>query len=219
MFQQLTIDIMSVLFRYKSIVFWQLIAVCAFATATLAQQLPQLPAPPPMQLVSKSERSQLDEARDPKARLRETMTLAEAHLSSAEKLTDDKSFDEALSELGKYLGLLGDLRDYIAKLDQNKTSTRDLYRHFEMQVRAHIPRLAIIQRTTPASYVRNIKDAEDFIKDTRAEALDSFYGHSVLKEPAPGKSSMPQGAPKGSAPDKTQTPPSGGPNSAQTKHP
>jgi hypothetical protein len=125
---------------------------------------------------------------DPKTRAKATMTLAIDHLTQAEKLTNDRKFDEASAELGSYLGLIGDLRDYIATLDPNKGSTRDLYRHFEWDVRPHIPRLAVIQRTTPASYVRNIKDAEEFIKDTRAEALDSFYGHTVLREPPPKSS-------------------------------
>jgi hypothetical protein len=199
---------MSVLFRYESIILLQLAAACALVTSTAAQQpeLPRLPAPPPMHLVSKSERSQLDETRDPKGRLHETMTLAESHLTRAEKLTDDKKFDEALTELGDYLGLIGDLRDYCSKLDANKNSTRDLYRHFEWQVRTHIPRLAVIQRATPADYAPNIKDAEEFIKDTRAEALDSFYGHSVLRELPPEKAAPP--ASSGGAKD-----------AAQTKHP
>src|SRR5215831_6671888 len=151
-----------------------------------------------MHLVTKSDRSELDGARDPKARLKATLTIAEDHLTRAEKFTDDKKFDEALAELGDYLGLIGDLRDYFVKLDPNKNGTRDLYRHFEYQVRTHIPRLAIIQRTTPAAYVRNIKDAEEFIKDTRDEALDSFYGHTVLKEPPPEKALAP---PSGGAKD------------------
>jgi hypothetical protein len=199
---------MSVLFRYQSIILLQLAAACATVTSTAAQQpeLPSLPAPPPMHLVSKSERSQLDEARDPKARLHETMTLAESHLTRAEKLTDDKKFDEALTELGDYLGVIGDLRDYCSKLDANKNSTRDLYRHFEWQVRTHIPRLAVIQRATPAAYAPNVKAAEEFIKDTRAEALDSFYGHSVLREPPP----------EGAAPPASS---GGAKDAAQTKHP
>jgi hypothetical protein len=199
---------MSVSFRYESIVLLQLVAACALITSSAAQQpeLPRLPAPPPMHLVSKSERSQLDEARDPKSRLHQTMTLAEDHLTRAEKFTEERKFDEASAELGSYLGLIGDLRDYIATLNHDKTGTRDLNRHFEIEVRAHMPRLAVIQRTTPASYVLNIKDAEDFIKDTRAEALDSFYGHSVLREPPPEQTATPAGS--GSAKD-----------SAQTKHP
>ena len=136
-----------------------------------------------MHFVSKAERSQLDEKRDPKERLRATLALALERLNRAEKTTNERNYDEALAELGGYLGLIGDLRDFIARLDQNKGSTRDLYRHFEMEVRKHIPHLGMIQRTTPAAYVRNIKEASEFIKDTIAEALDSFYGHSVLREP------------------------------------
>ena len=150
------------------------------------------------------------------------MTIAELHLTRAEKLTDEKKFDEALAELGGYLGLIGDLRDYVAKLDQSKGSTRDLYRHFELQVRPHIPRLAIIQRTTPASYVRNIKDAEEFIKDTRAEALDSFYGHSVLREPPPPEKNLSpmSGGIKSSPPEKALAPTSSGAKDpAQPKRP
>jgi hypothetical protein len=196
---------MSVSFRYESLVLLQVVAACALVTSTAAQQpeLPRLPAPPPMHLVSKSERSQLDETRDPKSRLHQTMILAEDHLTRIEKLTGERKFDEASAELGSYLGLIGDLRDYIAKLNHDKNSTRDLYRHFEIEVRAHIPRLAIIQRTTPAAYVLNVKDAEEFIKDTRAEALDSFYGHSVLRDPPPEKAEPP--ATSAGAKDSAQT--------------
>jgi hypothetical protein len=209
---------MSVSFRYESMVLLQVIAACALATSTPAQQpqLPHLPAPPPMHFVSKSERSQLDGTRDGKARLRETMALAEVRLTRAEQMTNDKNFTEALGDLGGYLGLIGDLRDYFAKLDQGKNSTRDLYRHFEMQVRAHIPRLAVIQRTTPAAYVRNIKDAEEFIKDTRSEALDSFYGHSVLREPPPEKAQTP---PPGTAKDSMQPAAAGAKDSSPTRRP
>jgi hypothetical protein len=214
---------MSVSLRYQSIVFVQVITACAFAASAAAQdpKLPHLPAPPPMHLVSKSDRTELDEARDPKSRLRASMTIAELHLTRAEKLTEDKKFDEALAELGGYLGLIGDLRDYVSTLDPNKGNTRDLYRHFEWQVRTHIPRLAIIQRTTPASYLRNIRDAEDFIKETRAEALDSFYGHSVLREPPPPEKNLsPMSGGVKSSPEKSLAPASNGAKDpAQPKRP
>ena len=151
-----------------------------------------MPAPPPMRLVSRTERSQLDATRDPKTRLRSEIKLAEDRLARAENLTTQKAFEEASRELGGYLGLIGDLRAFIATLEHDKGSTRDLYRHIEMSVRPHIPRLAVMRRSTPAAYSVHIKDAEEYIKDTRAEALDSFYGHSVLREPSP--------------PEKAQTP-------------
>ena len=216
---------MSVSLRYRSIIVLQVIAACAFAGSASAQdpQLPHLPAPPPMHFVSKSDRSQLDGSREPKDRLRSSMTLAIDHLTRAEGFTNEKKFDEALAELGAYLGVIGDLRDFIAKLDPNKGSTRDLYRHLDLQVRPHIPRLALIQRTTPAAYVRNLKDAEEFIKDTRAEALDSFYGHSVLREPPAQndqKDLSTSGGTKNSPPEKSLVPAANGAKDpAQPKRP
>jgi len=148
-----------------------------------------MPAPPPMRFVTRSERSELDSARDPKARLRATVSLAEGHLQRAEAFTTEKKFEAAATELGEYLGLIGDMRSFIATLTPDKGSTRDICRHFEISVRPHIPRLAVMRRDTPAVYSINIKDAEEYIKDTREEALDSFYGHSVLREPEPEKKS------------------------------
>ena len=201
---------MSVSLRYGSIFLLQVIGTCLLSMSGAAQQ-PQMPAPPPLRLVSRSERSQLDEARDAKARLHATITLAEDHLTQAESLTTQKKFDEASAEVGSYLGLIGDLRDYISKLNNDKTSTRDICRHFEWDVRLHIPRLAVMRRDTPAAYSLYIKDAEEFIKDTRAEALDSFYGHSVLREPAPSNTSPVE---PGKAPAAA-----GAKDSPQTKHP
>jgi hypothetical protein len=179
----------------------QIIVACALSTCAVAQQprSPRMPAPPPMRFVSRPERSQLDAARDPKARLRATITLAEDHLVRVEDFTSQRKFDEASAELGGYLGLIGDLRAFVATLNRDKGSTRDIYRHFEIAVRPHIPRLAVLRRTTPAGYAMNIKDAEEYIKDTRSEALDSFYGHSVLREPETpeNKSEGPKDPPNG----------------------
>jgi|SRR6185436_6322529 len=184
-------------FRQASILLAQVIATCGLATCALGQpaQGPRMPAPPPMRFVSRTERSQLDAAKDPKSRLRSTIKLAEDRLIRAESLTTQKAYEEASVELGGYLGLIGDLRAFIATLEHDKGSTRDMYRHLEISVRPHIPRLAVMRRSTPASYALHLKDAEEYIKDTRAEALDSFYGHSVLREPSPEKSPTPKSSP------------------------
>ncbi len=185
---------MAIRFRQASVLLAQVITACGLATCALGQpvQGPRMPAPPPMRFVSRTERSQLDAAKDPKARLRSTIKLAEERLLRAENLTNQKAYDEASMELGGYLGLIGDLRAFIATLEREKGSTRDMYRHLEISVRPHIPRLAVMRRSTPALYALHLKDAEEYIKDTRSEALDSFYGHSVLREPSPEKSPTPE---------------------------
>ena len=163
----------------------QVVVVCAIPASLCAQpRTPQLPAPPPMRFVSRDERSQLMAAKDIKARLRTTIELAEAHLLRSEESTSQKRFDQASAEVGRYLGLVDDARVILGGLNRDKNSTRDLYRRFEIALRAHVPRLAVIRRTTPAEYASHIKAAEEFARDTRTEALDSFYGHSVLREDA-----------------------------------
>jgi hypothetical protein len=160
------------------------IAASAFTVKTFSQQprTPQLPAPPPMRFVSRSERSQLNSAKDPKGRLRATIALGEEHLARAEAFTQSQKFDMASEELGSYLGLIDDVRAFAASMDRDKGSTRDLYRHLEMAVRPHLPRLAVMRRATPAQYSGNIRNAEEYLKDARAEALDSFYGHTVIRD-------------------------------------
>lgn len=180
----------------------QVVAACGLSTCALAQQPnPRLPAPPPMRFVSRVERTQLDTTKDGKARMRSTIKLAEERLARAENLTNQKAFDEASVEIGCYLGLIGYLREFTTQLDREKGSTRDIYRHIEIGVRPHIPRLAVLRRSTPAAYSVHIRDAEEYIKDTRAEALDSFYGHTVLREPpqknqTPDTAKEPPGTPK-----------------------
>ena len=160
------------------------ILICILSLGAIAQQprSPQLPAPPPMRSVSLQERSQLNASRDPKSRIRNTIDLAAGRLTRTEEFTSQNRFDLASEELGGYLGLIDNVRAFIAGLNREKASTRDLYRHLEIALRAHIPRLAVMRRSTPASYAGNLKAAEEYVRDARSEALDSFYGHSVLRE-------------------------------------
>jgi hypothetical protein len=83
--------------------------------------------------------------------------------------------------------LLDNVRAFIRGMSRDKGSTRDLYRHFEIALRAHIPRIAVMRRSTPADYAGHLKDAEEYLRNLRSEALDSFYGQSVLRDDAGDK--------------------------------
>jgi hypothetical protein len=140
-----------------------------------------MPAPPPMRFVSQAERDQLTAARDPKARVRTTIDLAADHLTHAERFTSEKKFAHASEELGGYLGLIDNAVGFIGDLTRDKSSTRDLYRHVDIALRAQIPRIAVMRRSTPAEYAANLKAVEEYARDTRAEVLEAFYGHTVLR--------------------------------------
>lgn len=167
------------------------IFVLAFAclpsvSAQSQQPQPQatpLPAPPPLKLITKEERAQLDQTKDQKDRLKLTMDLAVAHLTRAEQLTMQTEYEKASEEVGTYHALIENSLEMLGTLKQDSGKTRDLYKRLEMALRAHGPRLTAMRRVTPLEFAVWIKRVEDFARDGRTEALNSFYGHTVLREP------------------------------------
>jgi hypothetical protein len=158
------------------------IPICLLsATAQAQPRTPELPVPPPMRFVAHDDRSQLTGTRDAKARVRLTIDLSNARLTRTEELTTQKQFEQAAEALGNYLGLVEDVRHYIGGLKIGRTNTQDLCRRLDIALRGQIPRLAVLRRSTPAEYAGNIKEAEDFIRNTRTEALESFFGHAVFQ--------------------------------------
>jgi hypothetical protein len=99
-----------------------------------------------------------------------------------EALTSRKEFEKASEVLGTYLGLIEDAMRFIGDMPREKNSTRDHYRRLDIALRAQIPRLAVMRRDTPSDYAIHLKSAEEFARNTRTEALESFYGHTVLRE-------------------------------------
>lgn len=135
-----------------------------------------------MRVVARDDRAQLSATKDAKARVRRTIELAEARLTHMETLTSHKKFEQASETLGNYLALIEDAMHFIGEMPRDKNSTRDLYRRLDIALRAQIPRLAVMRRDTPSDYAIHLKSAEEFARDTRTEALESFYGHTVLRE-------------------------------------
>ena len=141
-----------------------------------------MPAPPPMRFVSRDERSQLNTAKDPKARLRATLDFANEHLNKVEDFSAQRKFDQASEELGRYLGLLEDAQNLLFAMNSGKGNTRDLYRHVEIGLRPLPPRLAVVRRLTPVEYAGHIKTAEEYTRDLRSRILDTFYGPAQLRD-------------------------------------
>ncbi len=139
-------------------------------------------APPPLKIISRPERSQLNDSKDPKARVRTTLDLAEAHLANAETETSQQNYDGAAAEAGKYWALVEDVFSFLKTVNRDSNKTRDLYKRVELTLRAQGPRLSAMRRSTPSEYAVWIKEIEDFARSGRTEALNSFYGHTVLRD-------------------------------------
>ena len=139
-------------------------------------------APPPLKTISRQERSQLNESKDAKARVKVTLELALVHLAEAEALTSQHDYPAAAAGAGRYWALVEDLFAFLKTMKGDSDKTRDLYKRVELALRAQGPRLSAIRRGTPAEYSVWIKEIEDFARNGRTEALNSFYGHTVFRD-------------------------------------
>ena len=149
-----------------------------------------LTAPPPFKMIVKEERAALDAAaNDPKKRLKLTIEFADGHLLSAEQHTTRENYEAASTEVGMYQALIENALQFLSTFKRDSNKTRDLYKRLELALRADGPRLTAMRRTTPLEFAVWIKKVEDFARDGRTEALNSFYGHTVVK---PDKSDKPK---------------------------
>lgn len=172
-----------------------LLLAAAQGAIAIAQEPHAAPdfAPPPMKVVAPQERSQIDGADGAKSRLKITIALAETHLSSAETSNSRSDFAAASAAIGRYWGLLEDAFGFLKTMKADSNKARDLYKRLELSLRSHGPRLVAMRRGTPAEYSVWIKEVEEFARNGRTEALNSFYGHTVLREPSPKPPIKPEG--------------------------
>jgi hypothetical protein len=156
--------------------------VCAQEQQPTPQPTP-LTAPPPLRTIPQSEKQKLESLTDAKQRLKQTIEFAIQHLSAAEKHTSDGNYDAASYEVGSYHALVQNALTFLATMKRDSNKTRDLYKRFELALRADGPRLTAMRRVTPLEFAVWIKQVEEFARESRTEALNSFYGHTVVRDP------------------------------------
>jgi len=159
--------------------------VCAQEEQPSPQPQPTpLTAPPPFKTIPKDERARLEmHKKDSSKRLKMTIEFAVNHLTLAEQHTEQSKYDAAAAEVGMYHALIEDALEFLSTFKRDSNKTRDLYKRLELALRAHGPRLTSMRRTTPLEFAVWIKQVEDFARDGRTEALNSFYGHTVVSDP------------------------------------
>jgi len=157
---------------------------CLTSGASAQEQTFMPSAPPPMKFISNTERGQLSAAHDAKARLKASMEIAANRLLRAEQFTADQRFIDACRELGIYQAVLEDTLKFLGQQKADSDKTRDLYKKFEIQLRADAIRLESIRRVTPSDYAVHVKSIRDFTDNARTDALNCFFSDTVLPDAA-----------------------------------
>jgi hypothetical protein len=165
-----------------------LLLACACAPAVYAQdpqaqpQPTPLTAPPPFKMIVKEERLAIEQTNDNSRRLKLTIEYASAHLTRAEQHTSREAYEAASTEIGMYQALIENALEFLRSLKRDSNKTRDLCKRLELSLRADGPRLTAMRRITPLEFAVWIKKVEEFARDARTEALNTFYGHTVVRE-------------------------------------
>jgi hypothetical protein len=161
------------------------------------QPQPQREAgPPPMRYIPPDVRQRLEGAKDAKARARLCMEIAEERLARAAQLAGEDRFEASTAEIGIYEAVVEDtVRTLHSSSGEGKVNNkfRDIFKRVEITLRSHVTRLESIRRVLPERHAVYLKDAIDFVRDRRDQALSAFYSDAVIREPRRPETTTPEG--------------------------
>jgi hypothetical protein len=137
-------------------------------------------APPPLRLVTKAERTALDDARDIKARTKLALEYMSDHLTQAEALNEKHEYDAMYTELGGFHGLLDNELLFLIKGDSSSKKVLNNLKRFEIGLRGFMPRLEVIHRELPFRYEEYVRKLIAYVRNARTRALDPLFGDTVI---------------------------------------
>jgi hypothetical protein len=171
-----------------------LAVVCGDARAQEAQAPQQRDeGPPPLRYLPQDVRGRLEAERDPKARARLGMLIAEECLMRAEQFADQDQFVAATGQVGVYEAVVADTIGFLDRPGRANNKLRDILKRVEITLRAHVTRLESIRRGLPSQHAVYLLDAIDFVRDHRDKALGAFYDDNVIREPNRPAQPLPAG--------------------------
>jgi hypothetical protein len=139
--------------------------------------------PPPMRYMPDDVRRRLEGERDPKARARLSMEIAEERLALAAQYAEADRFEAATGEVGVYEAVVDDTIRSLQTSGRVNNKLRDIFKRVEITLRSHVTRLESIRRVLPSQHAVYLKEAIEFVRDHRDLALAAFYDDTVAPEP------------------------------------
>lgn len=158
---------------------------CVLLLAGLAFGQPTFDtAPPPLKIISKTERDQLDMAkRDVKKRTQTALELMSARLKEAELQIAQEQLDQMYKELGGFHGLMDDMMAFLEASDRDSGKVLSNFKRFEIGLRQFRPRLELIRRDIPSNYEPYVRNLIMYVRDARSKAVEPLFGDTVVPKP------------------------------------
>jgi len=151
-----------------------------FCQINAAQENLEIAAPPPLKIITKTEKSQLEAETDIKRRTILSIKLMEARLLKAENLTAAEDFQAMFAELGGFHALMDDTIDFLRKHDNDSNKVLYNFKRIELTLRKYNTRLELIRRELPIRYEPYVRKLVKYVREARSKAVEPFFDDSVM---------------------------------------
>jgi hypothetical protein len=158
------------------------LAFCFPATA-LAQPEEADVAPPPMKLISKEEKQQLEAEPNVKKYTQLALELMETRLKNAETLTTENNYREALNTLGGFQILLENTLGFLSRNNIESDKVQTNLKKLEISLREKTSRLEIMRRAMPSRYAFYVQKLIRIVRDARSKAVEPLFSDTVVPQP------------------------------------
>jgi len=161
--------------------FWLLVVGFCLSASVFAQP-PDIQeiAPPPLKILSKDEKKQLENVSDIKKRTNLALELMEAKLKKIEELDDQNEFEKMYEQLGGFHALMDYTLAFLYRNNAGNRKNLNSLKRYEMGLRTFPPRLEVIRRELPIKYESYLRELLIIIRDTRTKAVEPFFSNTVI---------------------------------------
>ena len=164
-----------------------LFTFCFLLVAAHAQPESQLTdtAPPPLKILSKSEKSQLEAVTDLKQRTKLALELMEVRMVKAEGFGTKEEYPEMFTELGGFHALVDNTINFLDVNNNNTGKVLNNFKRIELSLRKHITRLELIRRDLPIKYELYVRRLVKYIREARSRAVEPLFDDTVVPDKKP----------------------------------
>jgi hypothetical protein len=172
------------LIRVRTLLVAMTLLVCSVAAT--AQETPDDDvAPPPLKILSQSEKDKLGSENDVKRRTKLGLALMDSRMVQAEKFDSADDHDRMFVELGGFHALMDNMLDFLNKSDRDSRQVLHNFKRFEIGLRGFTPRLELIRRDLPLRYELYVRNLIKNLRAARAKAIEPLFDDTVVPQKKP----------------------------------
>lgn len=141
-------------------------------------------APPPVKIISKEEKQQLEAEPNVKKYTQIALSLMEARLKTAESQTTENNYRDALNTLGGFEILLENTLGFLSK-DAASDKVQNNLKRLEITLREQTGRLEVMRRAMPSRYGFYVQKLIKIVRAARTKAVEPLFGNTVVPQMQP----------------------------------